>query len=80
MEPARVTLREMTVDEYQSYVEEVQAAVVRELVATMPEEEARATAAGGIAQYLPEERLRRLDDADVQAPPVGVATCRFGPR
>jgi ribosomal protein S18 acetylase RimI-like enzyme len=54
MEPPRVTLREMTVDEYRSYVDEVQAAVVRELVATMPEEEARATAAGGIARYLPE--------------------------
>ena len=49
-----MTLREMTVDEYQSYVDEVQAAVVRELVATMPEEEARAKAAGGIAQYLPD--------------------------
>jgi ribosomal protein S18 acetylase RimI-like enzyme len=54
MEPPRVTLREMTVDEYQAYVEEVQAAVVRELVAAMPEEEARAKAAGGIAQYLPD--------------------------
>ena len=49
-----MTLREMTVDEYRSYVEQVQAAVVRELVATMPEEEARAMAAGGVAQYLPE--------------------------
>jgi ribosomal protein S18 acetylase RimI-like enzyme len=54
MERPRVTLREMTEDEYRSYVDEVQAAVVRELVATMPEEEARATAAGGIAQYLPQ--------------------------
>jgi ribosomal protein S18 acetylase RimI-like enzyme len=54
MEAPRVTLREMTADEYGSYVDEVQAAVVRELVATMPEDEARATAAGGIAQYLPQ--------------------------
>jgi ribosomal protein S18 acetylase RimI-like enzyme len=54
MERPRVTLREMTAAEYRSYVEEVQAAVVRELLATMPEEEARATAAGGIAKYLPE--------------------------
>jgi ribosomal protein S18 acetylase RimI-like enzyme len=54
MEPPRVTLREMTQDEYRSYVDEVQAAVVRELVATMREEEARAMAAGGITQYLPE--------------------------
>jgi ribosomal protein S18 acetylase RimI-like enzyme len=54
MERPRVTLREMTADEYRSYVDEVQAAVVRELVATMSEEEARATAAGGIARYLPE--------------------------
>jgi ribosomal protein S18 acetylase RimI-like enzyme len=54
MERTRVTLREMTADEYRSYVDEVQAAVVRELVATMSEEEARATAAGGIARYLPE--------------------------
>jgi ribosomal protein S18 acetylase RimI-like enzyme len=54
MERPRVTLREMTEDEYGSYVDEVQAAVVRELVATMPEEEARAIAAGGIAQYLPQ--------------------------
>jgi ribosomal protein S18 acetylase RimI-like enzyme len=49
-----MTLREMTGDEYRSYVDEVQEAVVRELVGTMPEEEARARAAGGIAQYLPE--------------------------
>jgi ribosomal protein S18 acetylase RimI-like enzyme len=54
MERPRVTLREMTEDEYRSYVDEVQAAVVRELVATMSEDEARATAAGGIAQYLPQ--------------------------
>ena len=49
-----MTLREMTADEYRSYIDEVQTAVVRELVATMPEGEARATAAGGIARYLPE--------------------------
>jgi ribosomal protein S18 acetylase RimI-like enzyme len=54
MDRPRVTLREMTEDEYRSYVDEVQGAVVRELVATMSEEEARATAAGGIAQYLPQ--------------------------
>src|SRR5438093_1100888 len=53
MERPRVTLREMTEDEYRSYVDEVQATVVRELVASMSEDEARATAAGGIAQYLP---------------------------
>ncbi|MFC5233452.1 GNAT family N-acetyltransferase [Pseudonocardia zijingensis] len=44
----------MTEDEYRTYVHEVQATVVRELVASMPEEEARAKAAGGIAQYLPD--------------------------
>jgi GNAT superfamily N-acetyltransferase len=54
MDRPRVTLREMTEDEYRSYVDDVQAAVVRELVATMSDEEARATAAGGIAQYLPQ--------------------------
>ena len=54
MEPPRVTLRRMSEDEYRSYVDEVQARVVRELLDTMPEEEARATAAGGIAQYLPQ--------------------------
>jgi ribosomal protein S18 acetylase RimI-like enzyme len=54
MDQPRVTLRAMSADEYRSYVDQVQAAVVRELVATMPEEEARATAAGGIARYLPE--------------------------
>jgi ribosomal protein S18 acetylase RimI-like enzyme len=54
MERPRVTLREMTADEYRSYVDEVQAAVVQELIATMPVVEARAQAAGGIAQYLPE--------------------------
>lgn len=48
-----MVLRAMTPAEYRSYVDGVQAAVVRELVATMSEEEARATAAGGIAQYLP---------------------------
>ena len=48
-----MTLRAMTADEYRTYVDEVQETVVRELVATMPEEEARAKAAGGIAQYLP---------------------------
>lgn len=53
MDRPRVTLREMTSDEYRSYVDEVQAVVVRELVASMPEDEARAKAAGGIAQYLP---------------------------
>jgi ribosomal protein S18 acetylase RimI-like enzyme len=54
MDQPRVTLRAMSADEYRSYVDQVQAAVVRELVATMTEEEARATAAGGIARYLPE--------------------------
>jgi GNAT superfamily N-acetyltransferase len=54
MDRPRVTLRAMTEDEYRSYVGEVQAAVVAELVATMPEEEARAKAAGGIAHYLPD--------------------------
>jgi GNAT superfamily N-acetyltransferase len=54
MERPSVTLREMTADEYRSYVDEVQAAVVRELVVTMSEEEARATAADGVAQYLPQ--------------------------
>jgi hypothetical protein len=37
MDPPHVTLREMSEDEYDSYVVEVQAAVVRELVATMSE-------------------------------------------
>lgn len=54
MDRPPVTLREMTEGEYRSYVDEVQAAVVKELVATMPEEEARAKAAGGIAHYLPD--------------------------
>ncbi len=53
MERPRVTLREMTEDEYRSWVDEVQDRVVRELIGSMPEEEARATAARGIAQYLP---------------------------
>jgi GNAT superfamily N-acetyltransferase len=54
MEQPRVTLRAMTADEYRTYVDEVQAAVVRELLVSMPEEEARAVAAGGIARYLPD--------------------------
>ena len=54
MDVPRVTLREMTEDEYGSFIAGVQDAVVRELVATMSEEEARATAAGGITQYLPQ--------------------------
>jgi GNAT superfamily N-acetyltransferase len=54
MDRPPVTLRAMTEDEYRSYVGEMQAAVVAELVATMPEEEARAKAAGGIAHYLPD--------------------------
>jgi ribosomal protein S18 acetylase RimI-like enzyme len=53
MDRPHVTLRAMTEDEYRSYVDQVQAAVVEELVATMPEDEARARAAGGIAHYLP---------------------------
>lgn len=73
MDRPRVTLREMTEDEYRSYVDQVQAAVVRELVATMPEEEARAKAAGGIAQYLPDGVATRnhtlviAEDADGRA-------------
>jgi ribosomal protein S18 acetylase RimI-like enzyme len=54
MERPRVTLRGMTEDEYRSYVEELQARVVQELLATMPDGEARATAAAGVAHYLPQ--------------------------
>ncbi len=54
MERPRVTLRGMTEDEYRCYVEELQARVVQELLATMPSDEARATAAAGVAQYLPQ--------------------------
>jgi GNAT superfamily N-acetyltransferase len=54
MERSRVTLRPMTADEYRRYVDEVQAEVVRELSPTMSEEEARAHAARGVAQHLPE--------------------------
>jgi GNAT superfamily N-acetyltransferase len=77
MDRPRVTLREMTEDEYRAYVDEVQAAVVRELVATMPEEEARAKAAGGIAHYLPDGVATRdhtlviAEDADGK--PIGNA-------
>jgi ribosomal protein S18 acetylase RimI-like enzyme len=77
MERPRVTLRGMTADEYRSYVEEVQAAVVRELIVTMPEEEARATAAGGIAQHLPEgvatPRHTLVIAEDASGTPVGNA-------
>jgi ribosomal protein S18 acetylase RimI-like enzyme len=77
MERPRVTLREMTADEYSSYVDEVQTAVVRELVATMPEDEARATAAGGIAQYLPQgvatPRHTLVIAEDAAGTPVGNA-------
>jgi ribosomal protein S18 acetylase RimI-like enzyme len=77
MEAPRVTLREMTADEYGSYAGEVQAAVVRELVATMPEDEARASAAGGIAQYLPQgvatPRHTLLIAEDAAGTPVGNA-------
>ncbi|HLU58737.1 MAG TPA: GNAT family N-acetyltransferase [Pseudonocardia sp.] len=54
MDRPRVTLREMTEDEYRTYVGEVQAAAAQALLATMPEEEAREKAAGGIAHYLPD--------------------------
>jgi ribosomal protein S18 acetylase RimI-like enzyme len=77
MERPRVTLREMTADEYSSYIDEVQTAVVRELVATMPEDEARATAAGGIAQYLPQgvatPRHTLVIAEDAAGTPVGNA-------
>jgi GNAT superfamily N-acetyltransferase len=77
MEPPRVTLREMSEDEYRSYVVEVQATVVRELVATMSEDEARATAAGGIAQYLPQGLATPLHSLliaeDAAGTPVGNA-------
>ena len=43
----------MTADEYGTYVVQVQAEVVRELGATMSEEEARGHAASGVAHYLP---------------------------
>jgi ribosomal protein S18 acetylase RimI-like enzyme len=77
MDAPRVTLRQMTADEYSSYVDEVQAAVVRELVATMPEDEARAAAAGGIAQYLPQgvatPRHTLVIAEDAAGTPVGNA-------
>lgn len=77
MERPSVTLRGMTDDEYRSWVDEVQARVVRELLGTMPEEEARATAAGGIALYLPQgvatPRHTLLTAEDVAGSPVGNA-------
>jgi ribosomal protein S18 acetylase RimI-like enzyme len=77
MEQPSVTLREMTEDEYRSWVEDVQARVVRELRESMPEEEARATAAGGIAHYLPQgvatPRHTLVIAEDAAGTPVGNA-------
>jgi GNAT superfamily N-acetyltransferase len=77
MERPLVTLRRMTDDEYRSWVDEVQVRVVRELIGTMPEEEARATAAGGIALYLPQgvatPRHTLLTAEDAAGSPVGNA-------
>jgi GNAT superfamily N-acetyltransferase len=77
MERPPVTLRRMTDDEYRSWVDEVQARVVRELLGTMPEEEARATAAGGIALYLPQgvatPRHTLVTAEDAAGSPVGNA-------
>jgi ribosomal protein S18 acetylase RimI-like enzyme len=77
MERPRVTLREMTEDEYRSWVAEVQDRVVHELLEWMPEEEARATAARGIAQYLPQgvatPRHTLVIAEDAAGTPVGNA-------
>jgi GNAT superfamily N-acetyltransferase len=77
MEPPRVTLREMTADEYRSYVDKIQERVVRELVATMSEEEARAKAAGGMAHHLPDGIVTPLHTLviaeDAAGTPVGNA-------
>jgi GNAT superfamily N-acetyltransferase len=77
MERPPVTLRRMTDDEYRSWVAEVQARVVRELLGPMPEEEARATAAGGIALYLPQgvatPRHTLVTAEDAAGSPVGNA-------
>ena len=77
MERSTVTLRPMTEAEYTAYVEQIRAQVTGELRAAMPEEEARATAAEGIARHLPEglatPRHSLLVAEDASGRPVGNA-------
>lgn len=77
MERSAVTLRPMTADEYQAYVEQVTAEVVRELSAIMSGEEARARAVRGVAQHLPEgiatPHHSLLVAEDAEGAPVGNA-------
>ncbi len=72
-----VSLRPMTSLEYATYSNDVQSEVVRELRATMSEQDARAHAARGVAQHLPEglatPHHRLLIAEDAAGTPIGNA-------